>query len=349
MTVTAQGGFFAFAPQNDRSDAVGYSAPAAWYRHRAYDITFGPVQDERQFPLEVGGVIVPTGAFKAGAFVAGGARLTPRLEGDFGWLLHAAFGSASSGATAESGVYKHIFCFNTDPELLPWMQVMKYIPGSVEKLLEVGTDCKLAQLAFTIPQSGIVVAEPVFVGRIPTWEEDPSLTGYGAFEGPESVPVSMKGSLMIDSVEMPVVGATVTIANNVTTPQQEMIIGSYNPDDFVPLSRALQIRFTYKWADPDFYQKVMTGAVGATDWSPAPFYGPADITVESPGNITGKNQPWSLRIVASKINWHADGPPQLSGGNIIAQDYVGTANDNDGGEYCRIEMVNTQANYTWPS
>lgn len=353
MTVTAQNGFLAYAPQNLKSTEVGYDVPTAIYRHRAYDVTFGAVQDQRQFPLEVGGINVPTGAFKAGAFVAGGARITPRLEGDFGWLLLGVLGEGSdggSGSGGDTGVYKHVFTFADDSSYIPWMQVEKYIPGQVEALLERGIDCKLTQLGFTVPQSGLVVAEPVWVGRVPSWVEDPTLPGiYEDFEGPSSVPISARGSLTINSVALPAVGATITIANNLTSPQQEMIIGEYYPDDFVPLSRAVQIRFTYKWADPDFYQQIMANSASGLEWAPPVFYGPADLTVESPGNIPTKTVPYSLRVFAQNVSWAADGPPQLQGGNIIAQDYIGTVNDNNGGEYFRAELVNTQATYVWPT
>lgn len=351
MSVTAQKGFLAFAPQNFKSTDVAYDVPAAWYRHKAYNISLGTVEDNRNFPLEVGGVITPTGAFKAGSFFGGGVQITPRLESDFGWLLYGALGWASSGSGGESGVYHHIFKHNpTDDNILQWLEFVKFVPGETETLIERGIDCKITSLVFTVPQSGLVQAEMAIVGRVPELEEDPTIGGgYGSFEQAGSVPISSRGSIMVDGVDMPATGAVISIQNNLTSPQQEMIIGEYHPDDFVPLSRQVEVRFTHKWPDPDLYQKILTGSSAGTDWSPAPFYAPVEIITESPANIPTKSQPYKLRFYAANVAWRADGPPELRGGDIIQQNYVGIVNENVGSDYVLFEVWNTQATYTWPT
>jgi hypothetical protein len=350
MTVTAQRGFLAYAPQNFKSTHNDYDAPTAWYRHKAYNISLGTVEDNRQFPLEVGGVIVPTGAFKAGSFFGGAVQITPRLEDDFGWLLYAALGTASSSETAESGVFKHVFKYGADDTVLPWMEFVKYVPGATEALIERGVDCKITSLAFTVPQSGIVQAELGIVGRVPSLEEDPTVDGsYGSFENSESVPISPKGSIQVDSEDMPATGAVISIANNLTSPQQEMIIGEYHPDDFVPLSRQVEVRFTHKWPDADLYQKILTGTASGETWSPAPFYADVEIVSESPANIPGKNQPYKMRFYAQRVAWRADGPPELRGGDIIQQNYVGIVNEPESGDYAVVEVWNEATSYIWPT
>lgn len=350
MTVTAQRGFLGYAPQNFKTTHGSYAAPTAWYRHKAYNISLGTVEDNRQFPLEVGGVITPTGAFKAGSFFGGSAQITPRLEGDFGWLLYAAMGTASSGSGGEAGVYKHVFKHGVDDTILPWLEFVKYVPGQDETFLETGQDCKLTSLVFTVPQSGLVQAELGILGRVPVLDEDPTIGGaYGDFEHAESVPISSRGSIQVDGVDMPATGAVVSIANNLTSPQQEMIIGEYHPDDYVPLSRQIEVRFTHKWPNADLYQKILTGTADGTDWSPAPFYADCEIIVESPANIPTKNQPYKLRFYAENVAWRADGPPELRGGDIIQQNYVGIVNENPSGDYATVEVWNTQASYVWPT
>src|ERR1700693_550642 len=91
MTVTGQAGVFSYGIQSAKG-----SLATAWYRHFANDINFGPVQDERSFPLEVGSIVVPTGGYKAGAFVGGGATVQPRMQGDIGWLLKGLMGAVVS-------------------------------------------------------------------------------------------------------------------------------------------------------------------------------------------------------------------------------------------------------------
>src|SRR3972149_11587005 len=91
MTTLGQAGVFSFGQQ-----AAKGTIAATWYRHKAMDINLGAAQDLRTFPLECGGGLTPTGAYKAGAFSAGGATVNPRLAGDIGWILKGLMGKVTS-------------------------------------------------------------------------------------------------------------------------------------------------------------------------------------------------------------------------------------------------------------
>src|SRR3989442_11744215 len=95
MTVTGQKGLFAFGLQSDKGTLA-----TDFYRHFVNDVNLGPVQDVRSFPLEVGSVVVPTGGYKAGVFMGGGATMQPRMAGSFGWILKALMGAASTSPTS---------------------------------------------------------------------------------------------------------------------------------------------------------------------------------------------------------------------------------------------------------
>ena len=367
MTVTAQRGEFYFAPK-----AAKEGTPSTWYRHRALSIGFGVVDDNRQAPLEVGGTSFPTGAYKAGAYVAGGVQLAPRLEDVFGWLLYAALGSSATDSDdPESGINKHKFApHSTDDTQLPWLDIAKYIPGT-NGVITKGSDAKVAGLEITIPQTGTMVASPTFVGRVPSWIDDESaITSFrsaaAAMESYDSVPLACKGlikvgfddvaktvaDLLADSggtYDVPSLGSTISIMNNLTTPQEEMIQGSYNPDDFAVRSRIITVRFTYKWADPALYLRILTGEADGTAWSPIPTYAPVLIEAESPDDISGMSNPYTFRFMAERVHWAMDGPPQLAAGQMIAQTYVGTVQIVSGQEYARCEIENEVASYAWPT
>jgi hypothetical protein len=91
MSTTGAAGVLSYGMQTAKG-----AVATTFYRHRAADVNYGPVQDLRTLPLEVGGIPTPTGAYKAGVFLAGGATLHPRLEGDFGWLLKGLMGAVAT-------------------------------------------------------------------------------------------------------------------------------------------------------------------------------------------------------------------------------------------------------------
>ncbi len=332
---------------------------AVLYRHKATNITWGVVEDNQNFPLEVGGATTPTGAFKSGAFVGGGATIHPRLEGDLGWLLYAALGTASTLAdTPEAGINQHVFFHALDDTDLPWLAVYKYIPGGAddEDIMVKGLDCKITTMAFVLPQSGLVQANVGVVGREPAWEgptpASPATSDFDPYEGPGSTPIASRGSFQLDGSDLPATGAVIEISNGLTTPKEERILGSYFPDDFVPRSRYVQIRFTYKWENPALCREIMTGAVDGTAWSPIPKYTPFAAEVQSPGNIPTLANPYSLRFEADRVHWRTAGPPQLAGGGMVVQNYIGLVNEAVSGlsaDYVRVILENEQANYVWPT
>lgn len=443
MTITSQAGVFSYGLQ-----AAKGTLATTWYRHRAMDINFGPVQDLRTFMLEVGGIVTPTGAYKAGAFIGGGATLQPRMQGDFGWLVkflmgkvtttpgtasaaavHADFsvaaGTISTGFTApptprrvtftvtstvsggpaalaitgtyegaaqtenlniadgangtvtvtvkeysaitsivitgtatgqiSAGYYQtnsHAFTLDDDPTLIPWISGRKVIPGPT-KLSEVGLDCKLAAARFIFPQNGIVQSRVDMIGREPTWDDNTAVASYayyGAYEDYKSVPATcvVSGHVKLpnyDSNPQKVTSAQVTMVNNLSTPQAEMIIGSPYPDDFAILSRSMNVQAVLKWEDPVLYNKIFTGNLTST-WNPEPFTSDFEILVKAPKLIPGSSDTnWSLKINAGEVMWQTPGTPTLEGGGMLMLPIQGQVIQPESGQYAVITLVNEQVGY----
>ncbi len=359
MSVPAQGGLFGVALQAAKigRDGTFANGDLDWYKMRAMRIGLGAVQDQQVFPPEVGGIIVPTGAFKQARFFAGDVVLIPRLEESIGLLLFGAMGDASSisnkNADGESitGLYTHVFTFDPDSSYyLPWMAVRRTVPGAEEADThgELGFDCKVANLRLTIPQMGKVAAQLTVIGRDFKFDDGSDWAWKNEdFESHESSPDVGAGNFKLGGVQYPIVAAVIDMVNGLTTPRDEMVIGDFAPDDFVPLTRAMTIRIVYKWEDPALFRKIYTGTAEGTEWTNLPFMDETngnyafEASFESPGKVGTTDAPYRLLIRANRVTWAPDGPVELRGGTIVQQTFVGTVLAPDTGDsYAEIIVEN---------
>jgi hypothetical protein len=341
----------------------------SYAKARATDIDYEAVQDSRIFPLEVGGVITPTGAYKAGAFVGGGATLFPRLEDRFGDLLLALMGSASVAVnTPVAGAYTHTFKFDPNAlEEVPWLTVRKHVPGRGNTRPQglVGIDNKLAQMRLMVPQNDVLSARVDFAGRVPQFDNYSDAWLYANnYENADKAAYSCIGSFQIPTIfanQLPVTGVIIEMVNNITTPQEEKVVGAYFPDDYVVRTRSMQIRFVLKWADPELYQRAYTNQLAGTAWAPQPFITNYDggtgkyafqADISSTAYVTGTT-PYKLTIRAGTVVWEAAGPVRLMGGGIISLEFRGTVLEPDaalGVPYAELLLVNGRSSaYTVPS
>jgi hypothetical protein len=377
MTVPAQSSIFSLALQpNKVGEAVYDESDYTWFRTRAPSIAMGTQQMQEVFPLETGGPIVPTGAFKSAQFAAGDVTMIPRLKEFVGLVLYALCGNITSQADAVwdsatdafastvTGANAHRFTFDPDNSFnLPWISTRTRVPGTTPGSTygEISYDVKIASYSLTIPAAGLLGSSISFVGRksiYPTAAETEAWVYTNVTEDSTSAPISGKGTFKIGGVEYPITGASIEMTNNLTTPQQEFIVGSYHPDDFVPLSRAVSIRIVYKWDNPDLYKQILTGTTTGTEWDSIPFIQTTagatkafEAEFQSPANIGGSSPltPYGLKVIADKVVWQIDrGGIQLQAGNIIQVPYVGTVLEPDAGDEYIQFIVQNDATYTIP-
>jgi len=116
MTVNAMRGVLSFGQQKAKIGEGGVFDPinVAYNKVRSPRVEMGLVEDNQLMPLQVGGVLRPTGAFKQGYFFGGDADIFPYISGSFGWLLKAALGACATttghaGSTVQVGVNTHVF------------------------------------------------------------------------------------------------------------------------------------------------------------------------------------------------------------------------------------------------
>lgn len=370
MSVPGQSSIFSVALQKSKVGNGAFDvSQQSWYRTRAPRIGLGTQDMADVFPAETGGPIIPTGAFKMGAFGAGDVELIPRLEQFISLMFYGAMGKMTSSqnstwnkatntfAAGTTGVWSHRYTF--DPEntfFLPWMAVRTFVPGASpdKNFGQVGIDFKIGSISISIPAMGLLGMSVSFQGRKMSYPLGAHVNGWAyanTNEDSVSAPISNKGVFLLGGIAQPITQASIEIANSLTDPRQEMVIGQYFPDDFVPLSRRVSLRIVYKWDNADFYRQILTNGVNNVDWSSVPFVQDTtggtkafEARFESAANISGSAPvtPYSVSFIANRVFWQLDKQGiQLQAGGIILVPYVGTVLEPlPGQEYFEIIHTN---------
>lgn len=354
MTVPASEGIFSFGPQSAKGTLA-----STWYRHKATRVNIGPQQVVQQFPPEIGGGLHPTGAFKQMAYGAGQAMLLPRLENVIGWLMYASVGTLSTLANdPEAGMYRHTFSPPSSHSDMKWMSVRREIPGATgdnDNIGDILLDCRVVGMRFALAPGGILTNALTVVGREPSLSRDGiDSWAYGnTYERYPSVPLAHQGSIKLGGHEEAATNLVVDLVNAYTTPAEEMIIGSPHPDDYVLQQQTLTVSFTHKWNDPDLFKKILTGSKqesgGKIAWDPTVYTDAFELDIRSPGNATGKSNPWRLVVSAPELSWQYAGPPELVGGGWLSIGITGVAQEQVTGDDFQFDLYNLTSAYAWPS
>ena len=182
---------------------------------------------------------------------------------------------------------------------------------------------------------GILTAECAVVGRKPLWDDSEDTTGTG-FEDSTSLAMSCKTTVSLPGFSTPLgsatggkfTGAQITIANGTTTPQQEMILGSYPPDTFLPLSRSVSLRLIYKWKDSALYKHLWQQAAASpqthvdNEWKPNVVSGAVEITSTAVNNAPVGSHPYRLVFHSDNVDWTISSP-MLAPGQMVQAELTG--------------------------
>jgi len=362
MSVTSQAGLIGFGPQVN--GALNQTTPI-WYRHKALRVGVGPNIAKAMAPPEIDGGNNPTGAYKTMAFYGGGLTMTPRLEGQFGWLLLGLFGYTETSVDGTTGRNAHVFSQNPAGSVsIPYFGFRRIIPGSTsaDDLGESGENCIISSARFSIAAGSTMSAEFGILGQEFHFEDPGGWSWNGnSSENYDSVPVAMKGTGLrlpnwgpSGGLPISITNAVVSINNNTTSPQEEMVVGSYFPDSYTTRQRSMTIEATYKWQNPDLYRFIVNGGDPAQlDFKPCIDYTDFELEVESPCNIdTGTvDAPWSLKFEAPKIDWRFEAI-QLSGDDMLTLGVTGVAIEADSTnvkDYMKATLKNTYVGYSLPT
>jgi len=241
----------------------------------------------------------------------------------------------------------------------PWLAWRRIIPGANgSPQLDMGEtfgDTRLTGLSFTLPGAGIVSARADNVGRwvyaqhgTPPaddyeidWEPTPNdkdnpasflVACLGQFEMPDIHDTAGTGANWTEGGKLQTVRAKATSArvdfvNRFTTPDEEIVVGEYYPDDFALLERLINISFTYKHSDPALYKALFYGfdpnaLRGGKQWDPITFTGKFLWRAESPVYIPGTNTRYALELRSDTVRY-AVAPVALQAGRLIMLQFTG--------------------------
>lgn len=364
MAVTAQTGIFSFGGQSAKGTAA-----STFYKHYASDIDLAPISDDRLGPPEVGGIVVPTLPYRAGTIATGGALINPRLQNTIGWLLRGAAGAWD--VTADEDVFEstttgfshHKFYFDTQNQsLVPWMTFRKLIPGTQNTDFsgETYVDCKIVGLTFALPNDGLISSRVDVLGRSWEFTNGTAATQWSyantQFDSNDSVPIGsvIGGYLKVptyDSNPLPVVQATITLANAPLDIRQEKIFGSPYIEDVTITGRSVVVDMIVKWNDPYLFKSILTGDSAGTEWTAAPFLSDLDIYAMSHKESGVSGQPYELRFEAPNVMYQVVGGIRLAGNGAVMMRVQGTAIvPSDTSYYFTMHLGNTwSTGYTWPT
>jgi hypothetical protein len=360
MTIAAQGGLVGFGLQTAKIGRGGvYAEPGAVYKVRAPRVNMGAVQSVQALPPEVGGALTPTGVYKDQRFFAGDFDLLPRAK-TVGVLLLGALGKVTTMAdsafgTANVGVNTHKFTYDSAaPASQPWMVFRRMTPGAVsaQNSGETGFDCKINGIRLTVPGRGKVVMRASIQGRDFVLDDASAWTWENAnYEDAGLIYESGRGYFKVGGTRYPILNLQFDIVNNLTSPNDEQVVGDFAPDDFIALRRAVTLRATYKYEDDDLYRKLLTGQADGTTWDSLPFFtstsGPnkgIEAFFEAPSQVPGAATAvnYAIKLTAEKVAWQVDGPPVLQGGGVVLLNLLGTVIQPDSGDYFTAEIINEE-------
>ena len=367
MTTSAQRGHLAFCtyatPQGDTAFDPTLATKFMWQRHKATEVSVAPQEFVDVLPQEVGENIYNVGTYSMGAYVGGTFTVDARLKNSVGHLLYAVAGSytaSPSGPTYSGGT---IFKPATDSTVLPWMALRRYIPNeSGTGTTEYSVDCVMNTLTLTLPQMGIMSAQAAIVGRKPYWDSAHEVTAGQAFEDTSTFAMSGNTSVALSAFDPELgtggaagkfAGGQIIFSNGTTTPQQEMILGSYFPDTFMPLTRNVSIRLIYKWKDAGLYKKLWTQALTGTggidrEYKISRVVSPVDIVMNTPTVVTTGSNPYRLAFHSDYVEWTMSSP-QLVPGRMIQTELIGTVKAAPSGSDTWFARLDNGVTYTFGS
>jgi len=373
MSVTSQKTTFSIAPQSSAIGLNGVFNPASynWHRFKTTSLSGFENQIQQVMPDEMGGGIVPTGAYKSAAMIQGEVSLIPRLENTIGYLLYAAIGTVTtvsgkrwtaSGWVNAPGIHGHLFRFNpNDHASIPWFAARRDIPGTTsgENFGSVGWDVKVQGLSLNIPASSLIGANVSFMGRQFKGQTPAQVNAWtyaNAFEDARSVAHSGgagDGSgMLVEGANPKITNLSIELINELS---QELIVGSYFLDDITVLRRLLTARATYKWQNATLFNKLFNGGGSNTEWDILPYIIDTIgnqkaffFEAQSANNIPNTSSPYAIRIMGNKVGLQLDrGTIPEQAGELIEFSVGINFYDADSNDYIEIALDNNVASYAW--
>lgn len=293
---------FGLARQTSRGSVVSNDANFEYFYFSRGD-GISPRHQTLPLEQEIGSGPLIRDVSKVGLVTGGESELVPRPNS----IGHALMGLLGDVQTVDNTThYTHTFKFASDAFETPYYTFRRRV-GALGA--EIFPDVKFQSLVFDFRGANYLRATLGLVGI-----SEPSYATGASWDltNMDSTPpfLTCKGSFELPSGQsLKMLRGTLAITNGIPM-EEQVIIGSYTPDDAEMVTRAIVIQGLVK-ADRDLYEKMMYNPQQDGTWQPELLYD-ADMSIsfETARNIDGAAVPY-------KISFHANGQNQASGnGNV---------------------------------
>jgi hypothetical protein len=244
--------------------------------------------------MEVGGGAVMRNILKVGVASGGELSLIPRPK-SLGYFFHGITGSVTS-VDGTDGSYSHTFQLGADQFSAPWY-TLRNSPGAL--LGEQLSDVRVAGLSLAWRGGRFVEGQASFQGiGVPAnvstaaWNYAPKVDGGPQFLAP-------LGSIALPTgTSVSVVAGTFTAGLSMPIDEQ-MVVGSYSPQNLSVTQRAYALSLMIKIDDATLYKKIMYDPAGGSSWV-ASILREANFTLSfASDQLAAVGKPYSFSIAAN--------------------------------------------------
>lgn len=221
-----------------------------------------------------------------------------------------------------------------------WLTFRRVIPGSTP-VGETYYNCKIAGLTMTVGPGAPVRLDISAIGgagnnavlpQIQMTTSMPASDGwnYATAADVSTIPLGCQGFFKVGpATSAPLLSATnltITIASNITPPNQMLVVGQYTPYDYATLSRSVGVSFTHLWENPDLYRQIYYGSATGTQWSPQVFTSPVFVKLATPDNA------YRMGFFAQMVDFMAR-PIGLQGESIVVMQVEGIVRNTSSADW----------------
>jgi hypothetical protein len=297
---------------------------------------------------EVGGGALIRNVQKVGVTAGGALSFIPR-PATLGMFLNGLLNDVSTVDNAD-GSYTHTFTLGSDHFAAPYYTV-RSAPGNLWG--EQHQDVRVTSLALSWRGANFVRGQVGLIGGLPAKVSTAAWNALTYVDGGPQFIAPLGDIELPSATDIKVLGGSFVAAAAIPLDEQ-MIVGSYSPDDLDIVSKSFMIQMAVKISDGDLYTKMMIDPDGGNAWV-AEIFKEADFKLEfSSDQEAASGVPYKISIAANGENqasgdanvaWSAQ-PVSVRAGRNLIMNVTGTfLADPLAGDPISVELTNQTASY----
>jgi hypothetical protein len=212
---------------------------------------------------EVGGGSMLRNIIRGGVVAGGALSIIPRPD-TLGFFLNALLGKDTVTRDVDNTVYNHAFTHATDQFVTPWM-TGRQAPGNMWG--EIYPDMKVSSLVLSWRAARFVEGEVTVVGAGAPTKVD-TMTTWCPQDAIDSGPqfIAPLGSITLPGGTAVSVTSGAFAAQTAMPIDEQMVVGSYTPQDLAIVMRTYVLSLVIKIDDGDLANKINLDPAGGNAW-----------------------------------------------------------------------------------